>query len=85
MLKLFFAARDAGAKPRELVENFRAAQLAELERYAETRSELESAEDPPEDMRYWLITLRYGELEVESHVKWADEVIENLAESEGAQ
>ena len=78
LLKLFFAARDPGAKPAELVENFRAAQLAELERYAETRSELESAPNPPEDMQYWLITLRYGELEVESHLQWADEVLATL-------
>ena len=84
LLKLFFAARDSGSRPAELIENFRSAQLAELERYAETRTDLEAAKDPPPDMKNWLITLRYGELETEAHVKWADEALSELAAESGA-
>ena len=36
---------------------------------------LESAENPLADMAYWLMTLRYGELETQAHLVWADEVL----------
>jgi PadR family transcriptional regulator AphA len=75
LLKLFFAARGEGVRPDRRVESFRASKLAEMERYAETRAGLESAENPPADMAYWLMTLRYGELETQAHLVWADEVL----------
>ena len=78
LLKLFFAARAEGLEPERMVEAFRAIKLEELERYAETRAELESAENPPPDMAFWKITLRYGELEARAHVDWADETLKLL-------
>lgn len=81
LLKLFFAARAEGTNPSSMVEAFRAEKLAELERYAETRDELESAASPPPDMKYWMLTLRYGEFEAEAHVRWADEVLKELGTS----
>ena len=75
LLKLFFSARGEGVRPDRMVEAFRASKLEEMERYEETRAELESAANPPPDMAYWLMTLRYGELEVQAHVAWADEVL----------
>ena len=58
--------------------DFRSETIAELERYAETRSQLESAQDPPDDLQYWLMTLRYGELEAKAHLDWSDEVLAEL-------
>ena len=81
LLKIFFSARAEGVDPSSMIENFRAEKLAELERYAETRAELESATSPPADMKYWMLTLRYGELEAEAHVRWADEVLKELGAS----
>ena len=78
LLKLFFAARAEGNSHRAMIENFRAEKLEDLERYAETRQELEEADTPPPDMKYWMMTLRYGELEAETHVKWADEVLKEF-------
>ncbi len=81
LLKLFFAARAEGLEPERIVEAFRALKLEELERYAETRAELEAATNPPPDMAYWKITLRYGELEARAHVDWADETLKMLWEA----
>lgn len=81
LLKLFFAARGEGKSSVDMIEDFRAQKLEDLERYAETRAELDAVEDPPEDMRYWLMTLRYGEREAEAHVAWADEVLASLRET----
>lgn len=45
------------------------------------RPGLESAENPPADMAYWLMTLRYGELETQAHLVWADEVLALMRET----
>ena len=84
LLKLFFAARVEGLEPERIVEAFRESKLEELERYAETREELESTANPPPDMAYWKVTLRYGELEARAHVEWADETLKILADAVAA-
>ena len=85
LLKLFFAARSERSKHEPMVEAFRESKLADLEHFAETRATLERAPEPPRDLRYWLMTLRYGELEAEAHLAWCDEVLAELrAEPERA-
>ena len=81
LLKLFFAARGASADPVAMVESFRDEEREKRARYAEIRARLESAQSAPDDMSHWLQTLRYGELEVESHLAWCDEVIADLRRS----
>jgi PadR family transcriptional regulator, regulatory protein AphA len=78
--KIFFVARSDRADPGSLVENFLGQQRADLARYAETRGRLEAAREPPPDLRYWLMTLRFGELEAEAHLAWANEVLATLRE-----
>ena len=81
LLKLFFAARmrDSGSsKPAAMVRDFRTAQIANLERYAETRARLEAALEPPDDLQYWLMTLRYGEFEAQAHLEWSDEILAQI-------
>lgn len=80
LLKLFFTARGDGTRQRAMIENFRAGKLADLELFAHTRLKLASAEAAPPDMKYWLMTLRYGELEAEAHIAWAEEVLAELGE-----
>ena len=79
LLKLFFAARagdSAASRPgAAMVRDFRDAQIAELDRYSVTRAELEAAPNPPDDLQYWLMTLRYGELEAKAHLDWCDEIL----------
>ena len=78
LLQLFFTAHAEGTDHRTMIENFRAEKIADLERCAEMRQELETTETPPPDLRYWMMTLRYAELEAEAHVRWADEVLAQL-------
>lgn len=78
LLKLFFAARSEFSKHEPMVEAFRESKLADLEHLAETRATLESVSEPPRDIRYWLMVLRYGELEAEAHLAWCDEVLAEM-------
>ena len=78
LLKLFFGARTDSQSSIDLLESF----VAELEekqvRYAETRERLEAAKDAPADQRYWLMTLRYGEMKREAELAWCSEVLAEL-------
>ena len=78
LLKMFFAAQGEDIDPTGMIEHFRAEKLADLEHHAEMREEIESTDTPPPDMKYWMMTLRYSELEAEAHVRWADEVLKEL-------
>lgn len=87
LLKLFFAARSEAASPKKMLTEYRDEVLEELDRYAETRSELEAADASVPDVRYWLMTLRYGELDANAHLQWVDEALAMLdseGEGEGA-
>lgn len=83
LLKLFFAKRSKDSRHVEMVEAFRASKLEDLDHFAATRAKLEATPDPPEDLRYWLMTIRYGELEAEAHLAWCDEILAEIrSESE---
>lgn len=78
LLKLFFGAQTSVDASIRLIETF----IAELEKrrahYAETRQRLEQASSAPLDRRYWLMTLRYGELKLEAELAWSHETLEEL-------
>ena len=78
LLKLFFGARTEPEVCMAQVEDLRQQVLLTRERYQEIRERLEAAKDAPLDQRFWLMTLRYGELEVEAHLRWCDEVLQEL-------
>ena len=60
----------------QLVEAF-SAELEETQAgYAEIRERLEAAKEAPVDQRYWLMTLRYGELKREAELAWCAETLE---------
>ena len=80
LLKLFFGARTDIEASRRLVGDYRAETEGTLEHYAETRARLESATQPPLDQRFWLMTLRSGELQAEAQLRWCDEVLSELDE-----
>ena len=85
LLKLFFGARTDPAVSRTHIETY----LRELEglreHYAEIRARLEAAVEPPLDQRFWLMTLRNGELGVEANAQWCHEVLRELDEIERAR
>ena len=78
LLKLFFGARTATAVSREHIETYRAEVVETLERYAAIRARLETAKRPPRDQRFWLMTLRNGELRGDAELRWCDEVLAEL-------
>jgi PadR family transcriptional regulator AphA len=78
LLKLFFGARVRPAMSIQLVEAFEAELEETTTRYAETRERLEAAKEAPIDQKYWLMTLRFGELRLEAELKWCQEVLVEL-------
>jgi len=80
LFKLFFARQASAAEAVQQVERFRAAELAARDRFAALDRELVARFAEVPDLPYWLITLRYGQLEAEAHLRWADEALEILHE-----
>ena len=78
LLKLFFAARTDLSVSREHVEALRSELKDKREHHGEIRARLEGVADPPLDQRFWLMTLRHGELQVESDLQWCGEVLAEL-------
>ena len=78
LLKLFFGARTDPIASISELERYRADLEGELEHFAGIRDRLEAIDDPPPDHRYWLLTLRHGELEAEAQLRWCDEAIREL-------
>ncbi len=81
LLKLFFGARADVTVSLKLVEQYRIELTGALEHYAEIRERLEAvkdANDTPPDHRFWLMTLRSGEIEAEAQLTWCAEVTTEL-------
>ncbi len=78
LLKLFFGARTQPEICVEQVETYQQELLATRERYEAIRERLEQAKDAPPDHRFWLMTLRYGDLENEAQLRWCSEVLDEL-------
>ncbi len=78
LLKLFFGARVSPDRSVDLIESF-ASELRELQlHYADTREHLEKVKDAPPDHRFWLMTLRYGELKRAAELAWCEETLSEL-------
>ena len=78
LLKLFFGARVSPDRSIDLIESF-ASELRELQlHYTKTRESLETAKEAPLDQRFWLMTLRYGELKRAAELAWCEETLSEL-------
>jgi PadR family transcriptional regulator, regulatory protein AphA len=75
LLKLFFARQAAAGAAREQIESFRRHHAELLSHYAGIRSRLEEEHAGSEDLPFWLLTLRYGELERRAVLTWCDEAL----------
>lgn len=78
LLKLFFGARTEPEVSRAQLAAYRDELRGTLENYGEIRDRLEPASKPPTDRRFWLMTLRYGELEAEAQLRWCEETLAEL-------
>jgi PadR family transcriptional regulator, regulatory protein AphA len=79
LLKLFFARQAAPETAHEQVESFRRHHANLLSRYAGIRTRIQKEHAASDDLPFWLLTLRYGELERRAVLTWCDEALALLA------
>src|SRR4051812_32754130 len=84
LFKLFFARQVSPAEAAAQVERFRAEQENAIARFRGVEQELYQRHANNPDLAYWLITLRYGQLEAEALLRWSAEAGEILQELEAA-
>lgn len=80
LLKLFFGRHAGPGVIAEHILAFRRRIEADRARYAEIRARLEEKAGESPEAGYWLLTLRYGEIERQALLRWADEAIARLEE-----
>src|SRR2546423_1361238 len=80
LFKLFFARHSSPAEAAAQVERFRAEQEKAVARYQAVERGLYERHGKNPDLAYWLITLRYGQLEAEALLRWSMEAEEILQE-----
>lgn len=79
LLRLFFGSALGTEASRRLIEETRARALAQLERFATIRAELDAEDEYAEHQLYWSITVSAGEHSARATVAWADESLAALA------
>jgi len=84
LFKLFFARQASPADAIGQVTRFREGKARERAGYEQVEHELLRKHGTHPDLAYWLITLRYGQLEAEAQLRWAEEALEILAELQAA-
>lgn len=82
LFKLFFSRHVSPGEAIRQVERYRAAESEARDRFAALDRELVARFAHVPDLPFWLITLRYGQLETEAHLRWAEEALEILRELE---
>lgn len=80
LLKLFFGRHAGAGVIAEHIRAFRRRVEVDRTRYAEIRARIEEEAGRSPEADYWLLTLRYGEIEREALLRWADEAVTRLAE-----
>lgn len=77
LLKLFFGANASPQTIKGYVEQMAARERAVLERFAIVEREIAKNADYP-GAPYWQIALRFGQIELEAHMRWAEETLAAL-------
>jgi DNA-binding PadR family transcriptional regulator len=85
MMKLFFGRHLASDRIGAHLEACRETQSRILAALRGTRKMLERDHADHPDVRYWLLTLRRGELVAKARLQWAREGLRDFAESSGNQ
>ena len=84
LLKIFFGAQAGPETLRRYVERMVEGERAALQRFSFIEREIAKNTQYP-DAPYWQIALRFGQVEVESHVRWAEETLAALHKLGGKQ
>jgi PadR family transcriptional regulator, regulatory protein AphA len=82
LLKLFFGVRVSPAIMIAFVERMAEGEQAVLERIRKISKEAIGQLQQYPDVPYWQMTARFGEFELEAHLRWAEETLAKLREIE---
>jgi PadR family transcriptional regulator, regulatory protein AphA len=77
LLKLFFGAQVDPAVSIAWVERMAAIERSLVERFRQAQEEIARNQSYP-DAPYWKMAARFGELELATHVRWAEETLAEL-------
>jgi PadR family transcriptional regulator AphA len=78
LLKLFFGAQAPAATLIGYVEEMVETHRALLGRFAMAEREIAAQQQYP-DTPYWKMAARYGQIEMEAHLRWAEETLAELS------
>ena len=78
LLKLFFGAQASVPAMIDHLERMSAQENAVLHKLIEIESQVMSAVQQHPDALYWHMTLRFGQIELEAHQRWAEETLAEL-------
>jgi DNA-binding PadR family transcriptional regulator len=82
LLKLFFGAQVSPAIPIANLERMVEEERALLKQFRQAEQEIEGNKRYP-DAPYWRMTVRFGLLELEAHLRWAQEALAELRKIAG--
>jgi hypothetical protein len=77
LLKLFFGLQAAPETMIGFLEQMAESERRTLDRFAAIEKELDANRQYP-DSPYWYMALRYGQIELEAHQRWAEETLAAL-------
>jgi len=83
LLKLFFGARVSPAIMAGFVERMAESERASLRKIEKVRDEEIARFQHLPDAPYWQMAARFGQLELEAHLRWAEEAIAALRKMDG--
>jgi hypothetical protein len=85
LLKLFFGAQAGPETVIGYVERMANREGAYLEKFRQIERELRSQMRRYPDVPYWRMALRFGQLELEAHLRWAEETLKALRKMEAGR
>lgn len=78
LLKLFFGVQAGPQTVIGYVEGMAQREQAYLEKFKQIERELTAQMDRYRDAPYWQMAARFGQLELEAHLRWAEETLKAL-------
>jgi DNA-binding PadR family transcriptional regulator len=84
LLKLFFGAQASTETLTGFVKTMAEQQGALLSKFKQISDEIEKSSQYP-DAPYWKMTARFGQFELEAHLRWAEETLSELRKIAGEQ
>ncbi|MFZ0337954.1 MAG: PadR family transcriptional regulator [Terracidiphilus sp.] len=85
LLKLFFGVQGGAETVIGYVERMAKRQSAYLEKFRQVEREMMPQMDRYPDVPYWRMAARYGQLQLEAHLRWAEETLTTLRKMEASR